>query len=269
MLTQLEGLPMSFFSGYVLGQAMNGKGNSGGAAMGFFGLFAFAFLLLLIGATIFSFLLPLYSIVHLSILAHDLTNVFGAALVAVFTANLVVSAYVLSLLGTTKQFYIWGAILSLINFTLLSSFNEFSEYDLMNLSGEPLIDALFSAMLCFVSIFGVRFLLAKLVSVKRREMIVSKTIKPTKWVASSKTIAGLIFVGSSLLLVVIAWRAIETYNRVYQFMDDTGRSYEEAFDFIYYRGRFEGDVTEITVVGVVLLLSIFHFAFLLRRKRMT
>ena len=270
-LIPLKGSVMSFYSGYILGQAMGDKGNSGGAAAGLFGLFAFAFVVLLVGATIGSFLLPIYSVFHFARWGYDASDGVTAVLVAGIMLALVSAAYAQALLGTRKQFYRGCAFLSFVCFAVIVSLSTIDESILHDVISVATTDKLFgnaviASLLCAISVSGGRYLLCKMVSDNRRERIVMTASRPSRWLATSKWVAWPLFLFAVLVLVVMAWRMIANHNRIYSFMEITGRSYEEGFAFIYRGDAFQNDMTLLGGMFAFTLLAAVHAVKLARGK---
>lgn len=262
---------MSFFSGFMLGQTMSGRGNSGGAALGLFGLFAVAFVLVVIAATLGSFLLPLYSIMHFSLWAYAYWDEFGATCAAIVMLMIVPPAYAMALLGTRKEFYFCGGFLALLAFVVVYSLSAFSGTPLhaieeLTADGEYIANALMAAALCVASVFGFRFLLVKFASVERRIRMVRTTQKPIKWLVTSRLMAWATCATALLFTVGSAVMILSDHKRIYRFMEDTGRSYDDGFAFVYYGSKYQEDMAVLCVSAVIMILAAVHIFHLRRRK---
>lgn len=155
---------MSFFSGFMLGQAMSGRNNSGGLAVGLFGIIAFAFILLMIWATVGSFFLPLYSILHFALWGYEFGNEMMSLLAVIAMVLIVPASYAMALLGTRREFYVGAAILGAITFAVMYSLILFEGTPLHEIKelyegGEHLTNTFIATVLCVVSVIGVRLFL--------------------------------------------------------------------------------------------------------------
>lgn len=263
---------MSFFSGFMIGQAMSGRGNSGGAAAGFLGLMAIAFVILMIALTVWSFLLPLYGILHLSLWAYEFWDGIGAVSVAITLLLIVPPAYVMALLGTRKEFYFSGGLLVLLAFFVVISLSAFvgtplHEIELLTTEGQYFANAVMAAVLCAASAFGTRFLLVKSLSEGRRIQIVRTTQKPIRWLAGSQLAAWLIFTSSLLFALGSAFMILSDHKRIYSFMKDTDRSYDDGFAFVYYGDKYQEDMAVLFLSALILILASIHTYYLRRRKQ--
>ncbi|UWR57087.1 hypothetical protein [Phaeobacter inhibens] len=264
---------MSFFSGYVVGRAISGQGNTGGVAVGFFSLFVFAFVVSAVAATIGAFLLPLYSILHVSIWAYGIGDGAGAASAAVLMTLIVPPSYAMALLGSRKGACIGCGMLAAMAFAVVLSLGQLKGTPLhgveflMKDGGEQIVNALLAAVLCAASALGFRFLCAKFMSQDRRDQFDRTAQLPLMWLMNSRLTAWTAFSLSLFFTVVQAWMIIDDHQRIVRFMEETGRSYEDAFQFVYFANTYQEDMTTLLLFGALTILTAMHL-FLLRRRKL-
>jgi len=250
---------MSFFSGFMLGQAMSNKGNSGGAVLGFFGLFAIAAVVGAVAFTLGAFLLPLYGIAHLTFWAIEVEALagLGVFLVPVVLLPSVPLAYVYGLFGT-KETTIWGigtlGIVTILTVLSMPHFKGSLLHEYKELGDPELIaqNAIVAFALCTGCATAIRFAVAKFMSFERRERIIYKVTKPYLAIYNSRPLAWCLCVMALLglaLCFLIFW---QDQQRIFEFMSTTGRTYDQGFAFVYYGDKFTEDMA---VLGLMIVLA--------------
>ncbi|UWR77121.1 hypothetical protein K4L04_03945 [Phaeobacter inhibens] len=261
---------MSFFSGYLMGRAISG--NSGGVAGGFYSLFVFGFIILAVAATMGAFLLPLYSIVHGSLWGYKIAGGVAATSAAILMALIVPPSYAMALLGSRKDAYIGCGTLAAIAFAVVLSLGHLERSPLhgveflMKDGGEQIANAFLTAVLCMVSTLGFRFLCVKFMSQDRRDRFARNSQQPLKWVTNAQPFAWAALALALFFTVIQAWMVMDDHQRIDRFMEETGRSYEDAFQFVYFANTCQEDMTTLLLLGLFTLLTAVHLVFLRRRK---
>lgn len=195
------------------------------------------------------------------------------SLLAVIAMALIVpAAYAMALLGTRREFYVGAAILDVITFTVMYSLILFEGTPLHEIKelyedDEHLTNTFIATLLCIASVFGIRFLFVRYMSQERRSRNVRRALAPLRGIAFSRIAAWMVLGVSALFTAASVWRFRYDHNRIHHFMEEAGRSYDEAFQFVYYGNTYQEDLTIALVSATLAVLAIVHIVFLHRRRR--
>lgn len=257
---------MSFFSGFVLGQATarNG-GNAGSGFAAIIGLIAFVGVVMGIGVTLAAFVLPVYALFHLPMWAAEieLFGGLGTILIPVVLVVMLPLAYVLGLFADLTRGSISIMVLGLINLGTILTLPHFDGsllHDNKDISDPETIEqtALFAAGLAMACGCAFRALICWRMSQERRNRIVSKVSGPYSHAYQSRALAWVLFGLSGLFFAAIAQAHYKDYQRIYAFMTETGSTYQEGFDFIFWGSRYQEFMGLLVCSGVMFSVFFIH-----------
>lgn len=259
---------MSFFSGFIVGQAASGKGGVGNAAFGIVMLFAVAFAILAVGAVLASLFGPLYSLVHFTMLSSQ--SNFALAVVAVWAVllPLILFAYLVAIFGTRNQLWFAAVGLSVLNWMVFKTTHLVNNAPLSDWIEDSSPDEILqmelgSVALCFGALVGLHFLTHWKLSAERRQRPFKFLKRKAHQAYESKALSLIIVVTCSVGLLVAALMVFQVQDKITLAMSNGQRSFSEAFEFRVYVPFARYMLT----VAVVFLLAVAASANLVRMRK--
>lgn len=257
---------MSFFSGFLIGQATARNGRNPGEGIGF--LFVFGGVVALVLAillTVAAFLLPVYAVIHLPLWAAEMELLadMGSVLIACGLLAVLPLAYGFGLFGNINLGAVGIGTLGLINLWVVLTLPHFHGsplHEYKDLAERELItqNAMIASILGMVCATAFRGFITWRMSQERRDRIIVKLINPYIALHQSKIVGWVAFCLSGLMLFASLSMHINSYQRIRKFMEHTGKSYEEGFDFIFSGNAYQEDIQMLSIFAILFALALIH-----------